>query len=108
MASLVANNTSSLCNTARNASQRTSNPVAKQQFIKSAKDVANGTAGLVYCYARYESGEGVSGRRGWGEGVSGRRRGGEGVSCRRRVGEGVSGRRRGGEGVSADRDGVKV
>lgn len=43
----MAKHTSALCNTCRLASSRTANPVAKRQFVQSAKEVANSTANLV-------------------------------------------------------------
>ncbi|NWT73688.1 TLN1 protein, partial [Prunella himalayana] len=46
-ATIVAKHTSALCNTCRVASSRTANPVAKRQFVQSAKEVANSTANLV-------------------------------------------------------------
>uniref|UniRef100_A0AAQ4S3X4 Talin 1 n=1 Tax=Gasterosteus aculeatus aculeatus TaxID=481459 RepID=A0AAQ4S3X4_GASAC len=46
-ATIVAKHTSALCNACRLASSRTSNPVAKRQFVQSAKEVANTTANLV-------------------------------------------------------------
>ncbi|KAM9590959.1 talin-1-like isoform 1-T1 [Morphnus guianensis] len=46
-ATVVAKHTSALCNTCRLASSRTTNPVAKRQFVQSAKEVANSTANLV-------------------------------------------------------------
>ncbi|KFV10056.1 Talin-1 [Pterocles gutturalis] len=46
-ATIVAKHTSALCNTCRLASSRTANPVAKRQFVQSAKEVANSTANLV-------------------------------------------------------------
>ncbi|XP_017774741.1 PREDICTED: talin-2 isoform X2 [Nicrophorus vespilloides] len=46
-ATLIAKNTSALCNACRTASTKTTNPVAKVQFVQSAKDVANSTAHLV-------------------------------------------------------------
>ncbi|XP_078240331.1 talin-1 isoform X2 [Pogona vitticeps] len=46
-ATIVAKHTSALCNTCRLASSRTANPVAKRQFVQSAKEVANNTANLV-------------------------------------------------------------
>ena len=46
-ATVIAKHTSALCNSCRVASSKTSNPVAKKQFIQSAKDVANATATLV-------------------------------------------------------------
>ncbi|XP_065576606.1 talin-1-like isoform X2 [Artemia franciscana] len=46
-ATIIAKHTSSLCNTCRLASGKTSNPVAKRQFVRSATDVANATAQLV-------------------------------------------------------------
>ncbi|KAM6228558.1 talin-1-like isoform 2-T3 [Spheniscus humboldti] len=45
-ATIVAKHTSALCNTCRLASSRTANPVAKRQFVQSAKEVANSTANL--------------------------------------------------------------
>ncbi|GIY58861.1 talin-2 [Caerostris extrusa] len=46
-ATVIAQHTSSLCNSCRIASSKTSNPVAKRHFVQSAKDVANATANLV-------------------------------------------------------------
>ncbi|XP_040191710.1 talin-1 isoform X1 [Rana temporaria] len=46
-ATIVAKHTSALCNACRLASTHTSNPVAKRQFVQSAKEVANSTANLV-------------------------------------------------------------
>ncbi|GAB6032133.1 hypothetical protein CHUAL_010792 [Chamberlinius hualienensis] len=46
-ATIIAKHTSSLCNSCRVASSKTSNPVAKRHFVQSAKDVANATANLV-------------------------------------------------------------
>ncbi|KAJ8935035.1 hypothetical protein NQ314_013060 [Rhamnusium bicolor] len=46
-ATLIAKHTSALCNSCRTASSKTSNPVAKRQFVQSAKAVANSTAALV-------------------------------------------------------------
>lgn len=46
-ATIVAKHTSALCNACRLASSRTANPVAKRQFVQSAKEVANTTANLV-------------------------------------------------------------
>nr|XP_033793377.1 talin-1 isoform X1 [Geotrypetes seraphini] len=46
-ATIVAKHTSALCNACRLASSRTANPVAKRQFVQSAKEVANNTANLV-------------------------------------------------------------
>ncbi len=46
-ATIIAKHTSSLCNSCRLASSKTNNPVAKKQFVQSAKDVANATATLV-------------------------------------------------------------
>ncbi|XP_061534093.1 talin-2 isoform X2 [Phycodurus eques] len=46
-ATIVAKHTSALCNTCRLASSKTSNPVARRQFVQSAKEVANTTANLV-------------------------------------------------------------
>lgn len=44
----IAKQTTHLCNISRNASTNTSNPVAKQQFIYAAKDVATATSVLVH------------------------------------------------------------
>uniref|UniRef100_A0A4W5KRL2 Talin 1 n=1 Tax=Hucho hucho TaxID=62062 RepID=A0A4W5KRL2_9TELE len=46
-ATIVAKHTSALCNACRLASSKTANPVAKRQFVQSAKEVANSTANLV-------------------------------------------------------------
>ncbi|XP_058805664.1 talin-2 isoform X2 [Phymastichus coffea] len=46
-ATVIAKHTSALCNICRLASSKTSNPIAKRQFVQSAKDVANSTAILV-------------------------------------------------------------
>lgn len=46
-ATIVAKHTSALCNACRLASSKTPNPVAKRQFVQSAKEVANTTANLV-------------------------------------------------------------
>ncbi|XP_025831317.1 talin-2 isoform X1 [Agrilus planipennis] len=46
-ATVIAKHTSALCNACRMASSKTTNPVAKRQFVQSAKDVANSTAHLV-------------------------------------------------------------
>uniref|UniRef100_A0A6Q2WVU2 Talin 1 n=1 Tax=Esox lucius TaxID=8010 RepID=A0A6Q2WVU2_ESOLU len=46
-ATIVAKHTSALCNACRVASSKTANPVAKRQFVQSAKEVANSTANLV-------------------------------------------------------------
>ena len=46
-ATVIAKHTSSLCNSCRMASSKTSNPSAKRHFVQSAKDVANATATLV-------------------------------------------------------------
>uniref|UniRef100_A0A7N6BMV9 Talin 2b n=1 Tax=Anabas testudineus TaxID=64144 RepID=A0A7N6BMV9_ANATE len=46
-ATIVAKHTSALCNACRMASSKTSNPVARRQFVQSAKEVANTTANLV-------------------------------------------------------------
>lgn len=43
----IANQTSALCNACRVASSKTTNPVAKRQFVQSAKDLANNTALMV-------------------------------------------------------------
>ncbi|XP_032062690.1 talin-1-like [Aythya fuligula] len=45
-ATIVAKHTSALCNTCR-LTFRTANPVAKRQFVQSAKEVANSTTNLV-------------------------------------------------------------
>ncbi len=47
MATIIAKNTSVLCNAARDASSNTTNPIARRHFVESAKDVANATAELV-------------------------------------------------------------
>ncbi|XP_049817811.1 talin-2 isoform X3 [Aethina tumida] len=46
-ATMIAKHTSALCNSCRNASNKTTNPVAKRHFVQSAKAVANSTAALV-------------------------------------------------------------
>ncbi|XP_031420336.1 talin-2 isoform X2 [Clupea harengus] len=46
-ATIVAKHTSALCNACRLASSKTGNPVARRQFVQSAKEVANTTANLV-------------------------------------------------------------
>ena len=46
-ATVIAQQTSSLCQSCRVASSRTDNPGAKRHFVQSAKDVANATAVLV-------------------------------------------------------------
>nr|XP_046231076.1 talin-1 [Scatophagus argus]XP_046231077.1 talin-1 [Scatophagus argus]XP_046231078.1 talin-1 [Scatophagus argus] len=46
-ATIVAKHTSALCNACRLASSKTPSPVAKRQFVQSAKEVANTTANLV-------------------------------------------------------------
>uniref|UniRef100_A0AAX7SMH8 Talin 1 n=1 Tax=Astatotilapia calliptera TaxID=8154 RepID=A0AAX7SMH8_ASTCA len=46
-ATIVAKHTSALCNACRLASSKTPNPIAKRQFVQSAKEVANTTANLV-------------------------------------------------------------
>ncbi|XP_076118810.1 talin-2 [Alosa pseudoharengus] len=46
-ATIVAKHTSALCNACRLASSKTANPVARRQFVQSAKEVANTTANLV-------------------------------------------------------------
>ncbi|XP_012143051.2 talin_middle and talin-RS domain-containing protein rhea isoform X1 [Megachile rotundata] len=46
-ATMIAKYTSALCNACREASNKTSNPVAKRHFVQSAKDVANSTSALV-------------------------------------------------------------
>lgn len=46
-ASAIAKNTAALCNACKAASGKTSNPVAKNQFVASAKTVASTTASLV-------------------------------------------------------------
>lgn len=47
LATTIAKNTSAACNLARDASSKTTNPVARRRFVQSAKDVANATAELV-------------------------------------------------------------
>ena len=44
---VIAKHTSGLCNSCRLASSKTSDPVARSQFVQSAKDIANATAILV-------------------------------------------------------------
>ncbi|XP_066142630.1 talin-1 isoform X3 [Euwallacea fornicatus] len=46
-ATTIAKHTSALCNSCRVASSKTTNPVAKRQFVQSAKAVANSTSALV-------------------------------------------------------------
>lgn len=46
-ATVIAKHTTALCNACRQASSKTTNPVAKRHFVQSAKDVANSTANLV-------------------------------------------------------------
>ncbi|XP_076258491.1 talin_middle and talin-RS domain-containing protein rhea isoform X2 [Rhynchophorus ferrugineus] len=46
-ATIIAKHTSALCNSCRTASSKTTNPVAKRQFVQSAKAVANSTSALV-------------------------------------------------------------
>ncbi|XP_076285547.1 talin_middle and talin-RS domain-containing protein rhea isoform X2 [Lasioglossum baleicum] len=46
-ATMIAKYTSALCNACREASNKTSNLVAKRHFVQSAKDVANSTSALV-------------------------------------------------------------
>ncbi|XP_076679087.1 talin_middle and talin-RS domain-containing protein rhea isoform X2 [Andrena cerasifolii] len=46
-ATMIAKYTSALCNACREASNKTSNPVAKTHFVQSAKEVANSTSALV-------------------------------------------------------------
>jgi talin len=46
-ATVIAKHTGILCNACKLASSRTSNPVAKKQFVQAAKDVAGATADLV-------------------------------------------------------------
>ena len=46
-ATVIAKHTGVLCNACRMASSRTTNQVAKRQFVQSAKDVANATSALV-------------------------------------------------------------
>ena len=45
--SAIAGQTSLLCNACRDASSKTNNPVAKKQFVQSAKDLALSTASMV-------------------------------------------------------------
>lgn len=44
---MIAKHTSVLCNACKQASSKTSNPVAKRHFVQAAKEVANSTANLV-------------------------------------------------------------
>uniref|UniRef100_A0AAQ4S7L3 Talin 2 n=1 Tax=Gasterosteus aculeatus aculeatus TaxID=481459 RepID=A0AAQ4S7L3_GASAC len=53
-ATIVAKHTSALCNACRLASSKTSNPVARRQFVQSAKEVANTTANLVKTIKAYD------------------------------------------------------
>jgi talin len=46
-ATTIAKHTSTLCNISRDASSNTTNPMARRNFVQSAKDVANTTAELV-------------------------------------------------------------
>jgi talin len=46
-ATVIAKYSHTLCSSCRNASSRSSNPVAKRQFVQSAKDIATSTANLV-------------------------------------------------------------
>ncbi len=46
-ATVIAKHTSVLCNACKQASSKTSNPVAKKHFVQAAKEVANSTANLV-------------------------------------------------------------
>lgn len=46
-ATVIAKHTSSLCDSCRSASSKTTNATVKRQFVQSAKDVANATAILV-------------------------------------------------------------
>ena len=46
-ATVIAKHTSLLCNACKQASSKTSNPVAKKHFVQAAKEVANSTANLV-------------------------------------------------------------
>eukprot|EP01137_Pigoraptor_chileana_P018402 Opistho-2@77812 len=46
-ATVIAKHTSALCNACKAASTKTTNPVAKQQFVNFAKNVASTTAALV-------------------------------------------------------------
>ncbi len=46
-ATVIAKHTSVLCNACKQASSKTTNPVAKKHFVQAAKEVANSTANLV-------------------------------------------------------------
>ena len=46
-ATVIAKHTGTLCNACKLASSRTSNPVAKKEFVQFAKQVAGATAELV-------------------------------------------------------------
>lgn len=46
-ATVIAKNTSALCNSCQASSAKTNNPVAKRHFVQSAKNVAHATANLV-------------------------------------------------------------
>ena len=46
-ATVIAKHTSLLCNACKQASSKTSNPVAKKHFVQAAKEVTNSTANLV-------------------------------------------------------------
>ena len=46
-ATIIAKHTSTLCHACKQASSKTSNPVAKKHFMQAAKDVASATAALV-------------------------------------------------------------
>ena len=46
-ATVIAKQTTELCNACKAASKKTENPLAKRHFIQLAKDVTNNTANLV-------------------------------------------------------------
>ena len=46
-ATVIAKHTGTLCNACKLASSRTSNPVAKKEFVQFAKEVAGATAEVV-------------------------------------------------------------
>lgn len=66
-ATIIAKHTSALCNVCRIASSKTTNPVAKRQFIESAKDIANSTALLVKAIKALDSDYSENNRQHCGE-----------------------------------------
>ncbi|XP_030759474.1 talin-2 isoform X2 [Sitophilus oryzae] len=62
-ATIIAKHTSALCNSCRTASSKTNNPVAKRQFVQSAKAVANSTQALVTEIKALDSNYSVENRR---------------------------------------------